>query len=412
MYAGKESRLGFSLTAMSRFIFFLTLALVALSQVVVASERLNKSASYWSSSKEEGDLVRKENIDDSSSLWNKEDDHDLDGGFSSLDGMLQWAIGHSDPAKLKEKVQEIKHLSPDEIKARQMKIKELMEVVQMPSDAKLMQIALDDLNNVSLPVEDHLRALQELLVFVEPIDNANDLQKLGGLPVIVRELNHADTEIRTASAWVLGTASQNNPFIQNHLLQLGALAKLMTMVKSKFSEEAIKALYAISALIRNNSDGQELFYAEAGDLMLQDILSNSSIDIRLQKKAIFLVADLAEYQLGVRNTQEPRFFSNPFLLKSLVDLLASMDLDLQEKALYAVKSLLRLKSTKASVFKDICKLDEALEQVGERLQHLLTDENQREYALDVEQLRVEVLQIFLGKLDKVEEKEESSILML
>jgi hypothetical protein len=34
-------------------------------------------------------------------------------------------------------------------------------------------------------------------------------------------------------------------------------------------EEAIKALYAVSALIRNNLAGQGLFFAEAGDIMLQ-----------------------------------------------------------------------------------------------------------------------------------------------
>ncbi|CAK9148159.1 unnamed protein product [Ilex paraguariensis] len=49
---------------------------------------------------------------------------------------------------------------------------ELMEKIKMPSDAQLMQIAIDDLNNSSLPLEDHHRALQELLILVEPIDNA------------------------------------------------------------------------------------------------------------------------------------------------------------------------------------------------------------------------------------------------
>lgn len=53
------------------------------------------------------------------------------------------------------------------------------------------------------------------------------------------------------------------------VLQLGALSKLMNMVKSDVVEEANKALYAVSALIRNNLDGQELFYAEAGALLLQ-----------------------------------------------------------------------------------------------------------------------------------------------
>lgn len=50
---------------------------------------------------------------------------------------------------------------------------ELMEKLKMPSDAQLMQIALDDLSNSSLSLEDRHRALQELLILVEPIDNAN-----------------------------------------------------------------------------------------------------------------------------------------------------------------------------------------------------------------------------------------------
>lgn len=43
----------------------------------------------------------------------------------------------------------------------------------MPSDAQLMQVAIDDLKNSSLSLEDRQRALQELLILVEPIDNAN-----------------------------------------------------------------------------------------------------------------------------------------------------------------------------------------------------------------------------------------------
>lgn len=50
------------------------------------------------------------------------------------------------------------------------------------------------------------------------------------------------------------------------------------MVKSSSIEEATKALYAVSALIRSNVAGQELFYAEAGDLMLQVVY------IRMRKR--------------------------------------------------------------------------------------------------------------------------------
>uniref|UniRef100_A0A0V0HMR2 Putative ovule protein n=1 Tax=Solanum chacoense TaxID=4108 RepID=A0A0V0HMR2_SOLCH len=83
----------------------------------------------------------------------------------------------------------------------------------------------------------------------------------------------------------------------------------MKMMKSDTTEEAVKALFAISALIRNNVNGQNLFYQEAGDTMLQEVLSNSNLDIRLHKKSLFLIADLAESQL--ENENQLRF---PFLV--------------------------------------------------------------------------------------------------
>lgn len=71
------------------------------------------------------------------------------------------------------------------------------------------------------------------------------------------------------------------------------------------------------------------------------------------------------------------------------------------QALYAVKSLLQLRSTEALVFKEVCKLDVTLETMRQQLQQLMVDENFKEYAVDVESLRREVELIFLGKLDKV-----------
>ena len=52
-------------------------------------------------------------------------------------------------------------------------LQELMEKLKVPSDAELMKVAIADLNNSSVLLEDRHRALQELLVLVEPIDNAN-----------------------------------------------------------------------------------------------------------------------------------------------------------------------------------------------------------------------------------------------
>lgn len=72
-------------------------------------------------------------------------------------------------------------------------------------------------------------------------------------------------------------------------------------------------------------------------------MSNSSIDARLQKKAAFLVADLADYQLhNVENTKLS-FLSNNVFLKSVVDLVLSTDLDLQEKVCLWIPKLYKNK---------------------------------------------------------------------
>ncbi|GMJ08604.1 hypothetical protein like AT3G51980 [Hibiscus trionum] len=128
--------------------------------------------------------------------------------------------------------------------------------------------------------------------------------------------------------------------------------------------------------------------------MLQDILSNPNVDIRLRMKAVFLVGDLAECQLENIDKAEMLFFSNRLFLKSVVDLTPSSDLDLQEKALIAIKSLLQLKTTEAMVFEEFCRLGEALERTNKQLEDLmLEDDDRREYVTDVESPHKEVEQL-------------------
>lgn len=63
-------------------------------------------------------------------------------------------------------------------------IQELMLQLKTPSDAQLIQIAIDDLNNSTLSLEDSHRALQELLILVEPIDNANGVLSFSHFMVV------------------------------------------------------------------------------------------------------------------------------------------------------------------------------------------------------------------------------------
>lgn len=53
---------------------------------------------------------------------------------------------------------------------------------------------------------------------------------------------------------------------------------------------------------------------------------------------MLLLTDLAEYQLENIDKEEPSFFNGQDLVKSVVDLTASTDLDLQEKVIADITS--------------------------------------------------------------------------
>lgn len=70
------------------------------------------------------------------------------------------------------------------------------------------------------------------------------------------------------------------------------------------------------------------------------------------------------------------------------------------QVLQAIKNLLQIRSVDVSIFKEFCRLDMALEGLRQQLQKML-EQNDREYVLEVENLRREVELIYLSRLDNV-----------
>uniref|UniRef100_A0ACD5XU45 Uncharacterized protein n=1 Tax=Avena sativa TaxID=4498 RepID=A0ACD5XU45_AVESA len=128
---------------------------------------------------------------------------------------------------------------------------------------------------------------------------------------------------------------------------------------------------------------------------LQHILASDGTDVRLQKKAVFLVTDLADFQLNSGNSGLA-FLSERVFLKLMVDMLSKFDLDLQEKVLLAIRSLLNLPTTDSRDMES-CDLDGVLYRLGVQLEELASEE-QKEYAGEVDALRREVQTLYQQKL--------------
>jgi hypothetical protein len=71
--------------------------------------------------------------------------------------------------------------------------------------------------NSSEPMTRRCGALEALQEVVEAIDNARDLEKLGGIHTLVALLADTEKDVRRAAAWVVGAAAQNNPEVQGRV---------------------------------------------------------------------------------------------------------------------------------------------------------------------------------------------------
>ena len=58
-----------------------------------------------------------------------------------------------------------------------------------------------------------VRILDELEYHVHEIDNGRDLVRVGGLPVLLRLLNHTHSDVQSGAALVLGSAAQRSECI-------------------------------------------------------------------------------------------------------------------------------------------------------------------------------------------------------
>ncbi|XP_006012969.1 hsp70-binding protein 1 [Latimeria chalumnae] len=126
----------------------------------------------------------------------------------------------------------------------------------------------------------------------ENLDNASDFCKLEGMQLVVeRYLQHPVPELRWRTAHLIGTCSQNNPFVQEHVLHQGTTVKLLELLDKDSSDPVrIKALFAISCLIREQEAGLREFLNQDGFSVLMRAMQ-SDVD-KLKVKAAFLLQNL------------------------------------------------------------------------------------------------------------------------
>ncbi|XP_040181660.1 hsp70-binding protein 1 [Rana temporaria] len=158
-----------------------------------------------------------------------------------------------------------------------------------------MKECLKELNTDTSDEEGYDRkenALEFLADLCENLDNASDFCKLGGMELLLnRYLSCPEAELRWRAADLVGTCSQNVPFVQECALCLGAMSKLLQLLDLDSSEQVrIKALFAISCLIREQEAGLAEFVKIDGFSVLMRAMQ-SDVE-KLKIKSAFLLQNL------------------------------------------------------------------------------------------------------------------------
>ena len=84
----------------------------------------------------------------------------------------------------------------------------LHNVHRNPTDVEVMVELLGVLGDTRTHHPESLQALEELEYHVHQLDNARELNSVGGLVVLLRLLNASSDEVRGMAAQVLGSAVQ------------------------------------------------------------------------------------------------------------------------------------------------------------------------------------------------------------
>lgn len=141
--------------------------------------------------------------------------------------------------------------------------------------------------------EDERESVFELLSdLCENLDNARDLMTLGGLDLCVsRYLCHAQGGLRWHAAELIASCAQNMPQVQVYLLGIGALPKLLQLTDSDpHPTVRVKALYAVSCLVREQEAGLQVFLSHDGfSVLMRGMQSQNE---KLRTKSAFLLLNL------------------------------------------------------------------------------------------------------------------------
>ncbi|VDO95779.1 unnamed protein product [Soboliphyme baturini] len=136
-----------------------------------------------------------------------------------------------------------------------------------------------------------LTALQTLIDLCYETDIASDFLKIGGIRILPPLLASSQLDVQANAAELVGVLCQNHPYCQKVLLDRDILPLLLELLL-RWPSVAVKALFAVSCIVRGFNEGEKQFIELNGFYYLVKILASNNE--RLLTKSSFLLSWLLQ----------------------------------------------------------------------------------------------------------------------
>ncbi|XP_050530712.1 uncharacterized protein LOC126899670 [Daktulosphaira vitifoliae] len=220
-----------------------------------------------------------------------------------------------------------------------------------------MNNSINILLDVNKSVEEYEYAFDVIEEFIENIDYANDFQKLGGFQVFIPGLKSLHSTVRCKTAELIATLVQNNPYCQDKFMEESSYIQLLiSIVQTDSTDEVrVKALHALSGLVRQNVNAFWKFIGYGGNNLILEALKSSCNKLKI--KAVFLVYSTCH----MGNDIAEMFVDNGVveILCQLIVNIENLDEHHHDLFLSSLNQLLRMSPVKV---KEICGKVENLNQ--------------------------------------------------
>jgi len=154
-------------------------------------------------------------------------------------------------------------------------------------------------------VDSVMAAADCLLERLEDLDFAADFEKIGGFTILPPLLSSPHPQLQVKGASLVGELVQNHDYCQKAAMEQGLLDVLVKLLDSSNGPVRVKALYAVSCLIRNNDVAQDVFVNKLdGFSALMRLMQDDSVgdeNLKLRTKASFLLSSVVGKSEGFKS---------------------------------------------------------------------------------------------------------------